>query len=77
MPGTCVTGNLVGESFVGNCVTSWNANRLIRQFFPKGLDLGRVRRQDLRRVERLLNTWPRKTLGYRTPLEMLSEPWSP
>jgi IS30 family transposase len=54
-----------------------NTNGLIRQFFPKGLDLGQVRGQDLRRVERLLNTRPRKTLGYRTPLEMLSELWSP
>jgi len=54
-----------------------NTNGLIRQFFPKGLDLGGVRREDVRRVERLLNTRPRKTLGYRTPLEMLSELWSP
>jgi IS30 family transposase len=54
-----------------------NTNGLIRQFFPKGLDLGRLRWQDLQRVERLLNTRPRKTLGYRTPLEMLSELWSP
>jgi IS30 family transposase len=30
-----------------------------------------------RRVERLLNTRPRKTLGYRTPLEALSELSSP
>ena len=54
-----------------------NTNGLIRQFFPKGLDLGQVSGQDLRRVERLLNTRPRKTLGYRTPLEMLSELRSP
>jgi len=54
-----------------------NTNGLVRQFFPKGLDLRRVRRQDVRRVERLLNTRPRKTLGYRTPREVLSELWSP
>lgn len=50
-----------------------NTNGLLRQFFPKGLDLGRLTGQDVRRVERLLNTRPRKTLGYRTPLEMLAE----
>lgn len=50
-----------------------NTNGLVRQFFPKGLDLGQVSSQDVQRVERLLNTRPRKTLGYRTPLEMLSE----
>ena len=54
-----------------------NTNGLIRQFFPKGLDLRGVRGQDVRRVERLLNTRPRKTLGYRTPHEVLSELWSP
>jgi len=50
-----------------------NTNGLVRQFFPKGLDLGPLTGQDVRRVERLLNTRPRKTLGYRTPLEMLAE----
>ena len=50
-----------------------NTNGLVRQFFPKGLDLGQLTGQDVRRVERLLNTRPRKTLDYRTPLEMLAE----
>jgi IS30 family transposase len=50
-----------------------NTNGLVRQFFPKGLDLAHISGHDVRRVERLLNTRPRKTLGYRTPLEMLSE----
>jgi IS30 family transposase len=54
-----------------------NTNGLIRQFFPKGLDLRQVRGQDVRRVERLLNTRPRKILSYRTPLEMLPELRSP
>ena len=54
-----------------------NVNGLGRQFFPKGLDLAGVTDAQVRRVERLLNTRPRKTLGYRTPLEMLSELSSP
>jgi IS30 family transposase len=54
-----------------------NSNGLVRPFFPKGLDLRGVRGQDVRRVERLLNTRPRKTLGYRTPREILSELGSP
>jgi IS30 family transposase len=54
-----------------------NTNGLVRQFFPKGLDLRSVRPEDVRRVERLLNTRPRKTLGYRTPREVLSELWPP
>jgi len=54
-----------------------NTNGLVRQFFPKGLDLAAVTDGQVRRVERLLNTRPRKTLGYRTPLEMLLELSSP
>jgi len=54
-----------------------NTNSLVPQFFPKGLDLGQVTGYDVRRVERLLNTRPRKALDYRTPLEVLSERCSP
>jgi IS30 family transposase len=52
-----------------------NTNGLVRQFFPKGLDLAGVTDGQVRRVERLLNTRPRKCLSYRTPLEMRSG-WS-
>jgi IS30 family transposase len=48
-----------------------NTNGLVRQFFPKGLDLAGVTDRQVRRVELLLNTRPRKTLGYRTPHEVL------
>ena len=51
-----------------------NTNGLVRQFFPKGLDLACVRAQDVRRVEELLNHRPRKSLNYRTPAEVMSQP---
>ena len=51
-----------------------NTNGLVRQFFPKGLDLACVRGQDVRRVEELLNHRPRKRLNYRTPAEVMSSP---
>jgi len=50
-----------------------NTNGFLRQFFPKGMDLGRVTHVDVRRVGSLLNTRPRKCLGYRTPHEVLRE----
>ena len=50
-----------------------NTNGLVRQFFPKGLDLERVSGHDVRRVERLLNHRPRKSLNYRTPAEVMSQ----
>jgi IS30 family transposase len=50
-----------------------NTNGLVRQFFPKGLDLEHVSGQDVRRVEQLLNRRPRKSLNYRTPVEVMSQ----
>ena len=51
--------------------TNENTNGLVRQFFPKGLDLRQVKPRQVVHVERLLNNRPRKCLGYRTPLEVL------
>ena len=50
-----------------------NTNGLLRQFFPKGLDLRGVTHPYVKHAEHLLNTRPRKSLGYRTPLEVLRQ----
>jgi IS30 family transposase len=44
-------------------------NGLLRQFFPKGTDLGTVSAAQLRRAVSYLNHRPRKSLGYQTPNE--------
>ena len=49
-----------------------NTNGLLRQYFPKGADLSTFSQAALNRVARSLNTRPRKTLGYRTPAEVLA-----
>ena len=46
-------------------------NGLIRQFFPKGTDFSKVSPAQLRRVVTLLNQRPRKSLGYKTPNEVM------
>ncbi len=46
-------------------------NGLIRQFFPKGTDFSKISPAQLRRAVTLLNQRPRKSLGYRTPLEVV------
>jgi len=51
--------------------TNENTNGLLRQFFPKGADLGGVNEAELQRVVALLNNRPRKCLGYRTPAEAM------
>jgi transposase, IS30 family len=48
-----------------------NMNRMVRQWFPKGLDFRSIHELDVQSVEQLLNNRPRKSLGYRTPKEVL------
>jgi transposase, IS30 family len=46
-----------------------NQNGLIRQFFPRSSKLKSLNGPTIKKVERLLNERPRKTLGYLTPIE--------
>ncbi len=48
-----------------------NAIGLIRRFFPKKTDFDSVTKEQVKRVQTLLNTRPRKCLYYQTPNEVL------
>ena len=48
-------------------------NGLLRQYFPKGMDLSNVHQNRLNAVARQLNERPRKTLGYYSPAEKFAE----
>ena len=50
-----------------------NTNGLLRQYFPKGKSLAGVTQAELDEVARKLNGRPRQTLGFRTPVEKLTE----
>lgn len=57
--------------------TNENTNGLLRQYFPKGTDLSVHDRAELDRVQASINNRPRKTLGYMTPSEKLTELLAP
>ncbi len=50
-----------------------NTNGLLRQYFPKGMDLSNVHQNRLNAVAKRLNDRPRKTLGYYSPAEKFFE----
>lgn len=50
-----------------------NENKLIRQYLPKGKNLGRYSDKTVRRIQDKLNNRPRKCLEYQTPLEVMLE----
>ena len=52
--------------------TNENMNGLLRQYFPRKKPLNHVTLERIKEVEDLLNTRPRKCLGYKTPLEVHS-----
>jgi len=49
-----------------------NANGMIREYLPKGMDLSIVSHQHLSAIERALNYRPRKIIGFQTPHEVFS-----
>ena len=49
-----------------------NTNGLLRQYFPKGTDLGGFTQEELDAVAWQLNTRPRKSLGFKCPAELFS-----
>ncbi|MDP1941963.1 MAG: IS30 family transposase, partial [Gallionella sp.] len=50
-----------------------NTNGLLRQYLPKGADLSVYTQEQLDEIAWSLNTRPRKSLGFRSPVEVYSE----
>lgn len=51
--------------------TNENTNGLIRQYFPKSMNMDRLTQQECDRIADKLNTRPRKRHGFKTPEEIL------
>jgi len=74
-----VSSQLAASFYFARPYHSWerglneHTNGLIRQYFPKKTDLRRVKPEDVTKVQQLLNTRPRKVLGFKTPQERMQE----
>lgn len=52
--------------------TNENHNRMIRRWFPKGTDFEKVTKREIAAIQAWMNGYPRKVLGWKTPMEAAS-----
>ena len=50
-----------------------NINGIIRRFFPKGTDFGKISSEQIKYVENWINNRPMKVLNYLTPNEKFAQ----
>ncbi len=50
-----------------------NANRLIRRFIPKGIDITLISEESIQKIEDWINNYPRAMFNYKSTNEILSE----
>jgi IS30 family transposase len=53
--------------------TNENQNKMIRRFIPKGTDIATISDEEIEEIEKWINNYPRKILGYKTANEMVLE----
>jgi len=67
------------DTFFCDPYSSWqkgqveNTNKMIRRFIPKGTNISKVSSEYVKMVENILNNKPRRSLNYKTPLEVAQE----
>lgn len=67
------------DSYFCDPYSSWqkgtvgNVNKMLRRYFPKGMDLSLISERELQRAVRIINNKPRKILGYKSALQVMRE----
>lgn len=67
------------DTYFCDAYSSWqkpgveNANKMIRQYIPKGSDISCYSHQYVTMIIQRINNKPRKSLGYKTPMEVMLE----
>lgn len=74
-----ISKTLDAEVYFAKPYASWqrglneHTNGLVRQYFPKKTRFDKITQQDVKKVEMLLNTRPRRILNFKTPAEVFYE----
>jgi IS30 family transposase len=74
-----IATHLGAEIYFAKPYASWqrglneHTNGLVRQYFPKKTRFDKITQQDVKKVEILLNTRPRRILNFKTPAEVFYE----
>jgi len=74
-----IGGKLGAKVYFAHPYSSWErglneyTNRLLRQYFPKGMDLRKAKECELKMALREINSRPRKGLDWKSPNDYLAE----
>jgi len=66
-------------TYFAHAYSSWergsneNSNRIIRRFIPKGKDIGHFSKNEIKDIEKWMNNYPRKRLGYKSAKQAAQE----
>ena len=66
-------------TYFAHAYSSWergsneNSNRMIRRFIPKGEDIGHFSKSEIKDIEKWMNNYPRKRLGYKSAKQAAQE----
>ncbi len=78
-----ITGAIGTRCYFARPYASWQrgsneqVNGMVRRYFPKGTDFGKITDKQVAWVESKINNRPRKCLGYKTPSEVAAVALAP